>query len=104
MLKIGKFVFEDDWNGRRSSFMYFKGDEGETPSWSLDIGVAMGDFNGGTIVPSLCINPIDTKKEAIRDLVGESFSIMTIEESCDREDSHATEQTARYGIVIVPPP
>ena len=34
--------------------------------------------------------------------MGESFSVMPIEESCDREDSQATEQTARYGIVIVP--
>ena len=87
MLKIGKFVFEDDWSHRRSSLMYFKGDEEEAPSWSVDIGFAKGDFNGEEIAPSLCINPIDTQKEAIVDLVGEAFSVQTIEESCDREDS-----------------
>ncbi len=87
MLKIGKFVFEDDWSHRRSSLMYFKGDEEEAPSWSVDIGFAKGNFNGEEITPSLCINPIDTQKESIVDLVGEAFSVQTIEESCDREDS-----------------
>ncbi len=32
MLKIGNFVFEDDWKHRRSSLMYFEGDEDESPS------------------------------------------------------------------------
>lgn len=87
MLKIGKFVFEDDWTHRRSSLMYFKRNEDEAPSWSVDIGFAKGDYNGEEILPSLCINPIDTKKESIADLVGESFSVMTTDESYDREDS-----------------
>ena len=87
MLKIGKFVFEDDWSHRRSSLMYFRGDENESPSWSVELGFANGDFNGEEILPSLCINPIDTKKESVADLVGESFSVMTIDESSDREDS-----------------
>lgn len=88
MLKMGQsFVFEDDWSQRRSSLMYFEGDEEETASWSVDIGFAMGDFYGEKISPSLCINPIDTDKNAITELAGESFSVMTMEESCDREDS-----------------
>ena len=82
MLKIGNFVFEDDWKRRRSSLMYFKGDKEEAPSWSVSIGFAAGDFNGEEISPSLCINPIDTKKEAVADLAGEAFSVMTIDESC----------------------
>lgn len=88
MLKIGEsFVFEDDWSQRRSSFMYFEGDETETPSWSVDIGFAAGDFHGEKISPSICINPIDTDKRSATDLAGESFSVMTMEESFDREDS-----------------
>lgn len=87
MLKIGNFVFEDDWKHRRSSLMYFKGDEDESPSWCVDIGFTSGDFNGEEISPSLCINPIHTKKESITDLAGEAFSVMTMNESCDREDS-----------------
>ena len=88
MLKIGEyFVFEDDWSQRRSSFMYFEGDETETPSWSVDIGFAAGDFHGQKISPSICINPIDTDKRSATDLAGESFSVMTMEESLDREDS-----------------
>lgn len=88
MLKIGKsFVFEDDWSKRQSSLKYFEGDEEEAASWSVDIGFTKGDFHGEQIAPSLCINPIDTDKKSITELTGESFSVRTIEESCDREDS-----------------
>ena len=104
MLKIGKFVFEDDWTHRRSSLMYFKRNEDEAPSWSVDIGFAKGDYNGEEILPSLCINPIDTKKESIADLVGESFSVMTTDESYDREDSfyiYEPEPLADYKLEIL---
>ena len=88
MLKIGEsFVFEDDWSQRRSSLMYFEGDEDEAASWSVEIGFTRGDFNGEKISPSLCINPIDTDKKSAAELAGESFSVMTMEESSDREDS-----------------
>ncbi len=88
MLKIGEsFIFEDDWSQRRSSLKYFEGDEDEAASWSVAIGFTMGDFNGEKISPSLCINPIDTDKKSIAELTGESFSLMTIQESCAREDS-----------------
>ena len=67
--------------------MYFEGDEDEAASWSVEIGFAMGDFNGKKISPSFCINPIDTDKKSVAELAGESFSVVTMEESCDREDT-----------------
>ena len=86
MLKIGKnYTFEDDWNGRQSCLMYLK--EDESASWSVDVGFAKGNFRGETIAPSICINPISTDKNSAAELIGESFSVMTIEESDDREDS-----------------
>ncbi len=88
MLKIGEsFVFEDDWSGRKSSLMYFEGDEDKAASWSVDIGFARGNFDGEEISPSLCINHIYTDKKSVAELVGESFSVMTVEESFAREDS-----------------
>lgn len=88
MLKIGQsFVFEDDWSRRQSSLMYHESDEDEKASWSVHIGFAAGDFGGEKISPLICINPIDTDKESVAELVGESFSVMTVEESWDREDS-----------------
>lgn len=88
MLKIGQsFVFEDDWSRRQSSLMYHESDEYEKASWSVSIGFASGDFDGEKISPSICITPIDTDKESVAELVGESFSVMTVEESWDREDS-----------------
>ena len=86
MLKIGKnYMFEDDWNGRQSCLMYFK--EDGSASWSVDVGFAKGNFRGETIAPSICINPISTDKNSAAELIGESFSVMAIEESDDREDS-----------------
>lgn len=88
MLKLGKFVFEDDWEDRRSSLMYFEGDEeeGELPSWCVSVGFKEGEYNGEIVSPVLDINPIDTEKESVEELVGEIFSISTIEESEERED------------------
>lgn len=88
MLKIGESsVFEDDWSRRRTSLMYFAGDEDEGPTWSVSIGFSDGDFNGEEISPSLCITQIPTDKKTVAELAGESFSVTTVEESFDREDS-----------------
>ncbi len=88
MLKIGESsVFEDDWSRRQTSLMYFAGDEDEEPTWSVEIGFSAGDFNGEEISPSLCINHIATDKKTVAELAGESFSVTTVEESFDREDS-----------------
>ena len=88
MLKIeDSFVFRDDWSCRRSSLMYFEGDEEESASWSGQIGFAAGDFQGEEILPALCINPIDTDKGFQAELVGETFSVASIEESCEGEYS-----------------
>lgn len=67
--------------------MYFEGDEDESAAWSVDIAFAVGNFDGEQISPSLSITPIDTDKKTITELVGESFAVMTMEESCVREDS-----------------
>lgn len=88
MLKIGEsFVFEDDWSDRRSSLMFFAGDEDEPPSWSVDVGFAEGDFDGERIRPSICINPVETDKKSAAELEGESFSTAAIEECLGREDT-----------------
>ena len=103
MLKIGKnYMFEDDWNGRQSCLMYFK--EDGSASWSVDVGFAKGNFRGETIAPSICINPISTDKNSAAELIGESFSVMAIEESDDREDSfyiYEHEPMASYKLKIL---
>ena len=74
MLKIGeKYLFQDSWEGRRSCLMFFK--EDDCMSWSVDIGFTPGDLNGEEITPSLCINPIDTYKNSVEELTGETFSV-----------------------------
>ena len=86
MLKIGeKYLFQDSWEGRRSCLMFFK--EDDCMSWSVDIGFTPGDLNGEEIAPSLCINSIDTDKNSVEELTGETFSVTTFEESADREDA-----------------
>ena len=66
MLKIRDFIFQDDWEDRRSCLMFFKADREESASWAVDIGFKTGDFEGNEISPSICINPIDTDKSTVK--------------------------------------
>ena len=75
MLKIKDFTFQEDWGGRRSSLMFFKEDREESASWAVDIGFKPGDFEENKISPSICINPIDTDKSTVKELVGTTFSV-----------------------------
>ena len=82
MLKIGeKYRFEDDLSGRQSCLLFDK----EDGSWYVDIGFKEGDFEGEIIAPSICINSIGSNKSSAKDLVGESFSVNTLEECDERE-------------------
>lgn len=86
MLKIGdKYSFEVSYADRQSCLMFFK--EDDSSSWSLDIGFCEGDFGDETVAPAICINPIDTDKNSVEELVGEKFRVTTIEECDDREDT-----------------
>lgn len=86
MLKIGgKYSFEDNLSNRRSCLMFF--DEDDPVSWSVDIGFSEEDFGDETVSPVICINPIDTDKNSVEELVGEKIRVTTIEECDDREDT-----------------
>ena len=86
MLKIGgKYSFEDNLSNRRSCLMFF--DEDDPVSWSVDIGFSEEDFGDETVSPVICINPIDTDKNSVEELVGEKFKVATVEECADREDT-----------------
>ena len=85
MLKIGeKYSFEDNLSNRQSCLMFFK--EDNSASWSVDIGFKEGNFGDERVSPAICINPIDTDKNSVEGLVGEKFSVTTVEECDDRED------------------
>lgn len=86
MLKIGdKFLFEENLLNRQTCLMFLK--EDNSVSWSLDIGFKNGNFGDEILAPAICINPIDTDKNSIEDLVGERFRVATVEECDDREDT-----------------
>ena len=101
MLKIGeKYCFEDDLSDRQSCFLFDK----EDGSWSVDIVFREGDFRGEIIAPSICINSIDSNKSSVKDLVGESFSVNTIEECDEREDTfyiYESEPMISYKLEII---
>ena len=76
MLKIGeKYRFEDDLSDRQSCLIFDK----DNGLWSVDIGFKEGDFRGEIITPYICINSIDSNKSSAKDLVGETFSVNTLE-------------------------
>ena len=101
MLKIGeKYCFEDDLSGRQSCLLFDK----EDGSWYVDIGFKEGDFEGEIIAPSICINSIDSNKSSVKDLVGESFSVNTLEECDEREDTfyiYESEPMISYKLEII---
>ena len=104
MLKIKDFTFQEDWENRRSCLMLFKADREESASWAVDIGFKPGDFEGNEISPSLCINPIDTDKSVVKELVGTTFSVKTALDSEEREDSfyiYENEPLPEYRIEIL---
>ena len=104
MLKIKDFIFQDDWGDRRSCLMFFKEDREESASWAVDIGFKPGNFEGNEISPSICINPIDTDKSTVKELVGTTFSVKTVEESEGREDSfyiYENEPLIEYRIEVL---
>ena len=101
MLKIGeKYHFEDDLSDRQSCFLFDK----EDGSWSVDIVFREGDFRGEIIAPSICINSIDSNKSSVKDLVGETFSVNTLEECDEREDTfyiYESEPMISYKLEII---
>ena len=101
MLKIGeKYCFEDDLSGRQSCLLFDK----EDGSWSVDIVFREGDFRGEIIAPSICINSIDSNKSSAKDLVGETFSVNTLEECDEREDTfyiYESEPMISYKLEII---
>ena len=101
MLKIGeKYHFEDDLSDRQSCFLFDK----EDGSWSVDIVFREGDSRGEIIAPSICINSIDSNKSSVKDLVGETFSVNTLEECDEREDTfyiYESEPMIFYKLEIV---
>ncbi|MDE6313449.1 MAG: hypothetical protein K2M46_07485 [Lachnospiraceae bacterium] len=87
MLYLGKYEFQEDLAKRQSSLMFFPADEDEAASWSFDCGFLSGNFEGEDISPSICINPIETECHCAAELAGQSFSVDTIEECDEREDT-----------------
>ena len=84
--------------------MFFKADREESASWAVDIGFKPGDFEGNEISPSICINPIDTDKSDVKELVGTTFWVKTVEESEEREDSfyiYENEPLIEYRIEVL---
>ena len=84
--------------------MFFKADREESASWAVDIGFKPGDFEGNEISPSICINLIDTDKSDVKELVGTTFWVKTVEESEEREDSfyiYENEPLIEYRIEVL---
>lgn len=101
MLKIGeKYCFEDDLSDRQSCLIFDK----DNGTWSVDIGFKEGDFYGELTAPSICINSIYSNKSNVKDLIGESFIVNTLEECDEREDTfyiYESEPMISYKLEII---
>jgi len=96
-------VFKEDMSQRQSCLIFFA-KENAPSAWSVDIGFLPAKFKCEEVSPSLCINPIDTDKTSAAELAGESFSVSSIEQSTEREDSfyiYEHEPLVRYTLKIL---
>lgn len=86
-LILEKIKFELDSRTRSSAFFLYNIDEENTLEYSIECSFKQNKFEGESISPSLSINPIETNIRDIKNLIGESFKVETIEESDEREDT-----------------
>lgn len=104
MLKLGKYMFEEDLATRESSLMFFPTEDGEPASWAIDCSFMEGEYEDDEIAPAICINPIETEASSVEELVGTRYSVDTVEECDEREDLftiYEMEPMCEYQIEIV---
>lgn len=104
MLMIDKCEFNEDCSTRDTYFMFCEDDDTGNYIWSIDCLFEEGEFEGEVVVPSICINPVETAKENLDELVGETFEITDVEEAEEREDLfeiYDSEPIVQYRVEIV---
>ena len=115
MLRIDDYTFNEDYTTRDTAFLFLKEEEDmESCSWSIDCSFEAGKFvTGGddeeeyedeSVSPSICINPIETEKHDVSELVGETFEVTNVEDAEEREDSfyiYDAEPIVEYKIQIL---
>ncbi|MFD0716302.1 hypothetical protein [Paenibacillus sp. GCM10027626] len=73
---------------RGSAFYVHGSDDGDTIDISVDAHFQENTFEGDdNVEPYVSINPIQTNKNSLSDLIGMSFEVKTIEEADEREDT-----------------
>ncbi len=86
-LLLDKTNFELNSRTRGSAFFVHIDDEENGLEYSIDCSFKENNFQGESVNPSLSINPIETNAKNIQELVGKSFTVDTIEEADEREDT-----------------
>lgn len=84
-MNFENIVFELDTRTRNTSFLLFDTKDGL--EYTVDCSFEQKEFYGEQIAPSLCINPILTNAVSKEELIGRSFSVASIEEADEREDT-----------------
>lgn len=85
MLKLGKYIFEEDLE--KSRLTLYIGDRESGSEWNIDGVFLKAEYEEQRISPEIIINNIHTKKCDVDRFAGEKFSTRNMKESDGREDS-----------------
>ncbi len=85
MLTLGKFTFTLDENSTENR-LYLCTDENKNKAWNLELHFSEGEYDGETVLPTIILGYIKTKKQSPEELKNESFKIGSIEDCEERED------------------
>ena len=86
-MTLGGFEFEVD-DCENTKFYVTEGEEEDgTIAVSFDVKFKRGKFGSEDVAPEMIINDFETGKEDIEDVIGSEFTVETVDEADEREDT-----------------
>lgn len=85
MLTLGKYKFTLDEVSKENS-LWLCSDEKGNKAWNLELHFSEGEYDGETVLPTIILGYIKTKKQSPEELKNESFKIGSLEDCEERED------------------
>ena len=86
-MTLGDFEFEVD-DCENTIFYVTEGEEEDgTIAVSFDVKFKRGKFGSEDVAPEMIINDFETGKEDIEDVIGSEFTVETVDEADEREDT-----------------
>ncbi len=87
ILNLNGSIYEVEECTETRLYLMESDEEDGTITVSIDIAFKKGEYDGESVMPSICINEHETGVSDIFELVGRIFSVDNVEEADEREDT-----------------